>query len=257
MDIYAILGGVATGVIYALIFVGVVGGFLFWFLYLRHFKNKMIIRLLTAGKDVVFIKKFRKIQKVGTAPRYELLFPKQQGLPKYAPVAPKDSIDLNAKGGFLIEVWLDNQGMFTYIKNEFANPETGEKKIEYTQHEKLSNGTFTYIKNDKSDLNKRIAIDTADKEFYSEGYRETIARYSTQSWMKEHGMFLIGVGTFLIIIVMLLIYWGDITKPGADAASSAASAAESMDSAMGKMDSWLSKMGLTESKPDDGRPPPD
>jgi hypothetical protein len=148
--------------------------FICWFF---SFKHTFIVRSITSTKDIVRVDKFKIKKQKGKA---EVL--KLRNLNCKAPIPPDAAIDYDKKGRYLVEAWRDENGVFTYIES------------------RRNKG-----------LGARDPITTDDKDFYAQEVADA-HKYDSKDWKQNLPLYF-SIGSFLVVALCLMIFWGDIMAP--------------------------------------------
>ena len=109
------------------------------------------------------------------------------------PIPPSSAIHLTSKGKYSVEAYYLPEGEFKYV---------------------MDNGC------DKDNLVNFEPLDTADREFYASEMREA-EQYRQKDW-KDYILPLAGVVTILAVLIVMLVFWEDIAKPGITIVNTAA-----------------------------------
>ena len=120
------------------------------------------------------------------------------------PIPPPEAIHLTNKGKYSVEAYYLPEGEFKYV---------------------IDGGC------DSSKLTNFEPLDTADREFYVAEMREA-EQYRQKKWMDY---ILPAAGLFVIfgVLVVMLVFWEDIAKPGITISETAAQTAVTQDHTMG------------------------
>lgn len=158
-------------------------GVIIWFIWFtRQFKHKIVLRKKTKGDtDLVISTTYRYVTPKGEPEKIQLWYKK-----KYKPVPPEEAKDFTAKGSEFCEGWLRDTGEIDYIEATDKND----------------------ILDDETALN---IISTDDKEFYANAHFEAtrLKRKNFLTLLTEN----IGVIALVLIFIITLAFWEEITAP--------------------------------------------
>lgn len=186
-----IRAGVTQGVNWILlillfIFLAVI---VFFIVQILTFKHKFRVRQVVNGRKIVIDDKAREyIDKEDKNTYWQLLKLKQK-----IPIPPPEAIDIDKKGKKVVEAYQNSTGEFSYIND----------KAEVKSFEPLT-------------TNQRLLLINQIKKAQSR---------KTQSW-KENLPQMVFAGAVVIILVSMMVFWGDIAAPALSAGSQMQTIAE-------------------------------
>lgn len=182
----------------------VVGGVIL-FMFIARFKHKIRIREVVHNKKICIDDKFRKLTDRDGNVWFQCLKTKMK-----LPVAPADVIDTDTRGRMVVECYTNASGDYSYIidrgniKNipteilEIKDISTRKKKvIEWRDANNIVDSFQPLTTNQRTLLITQI--------------RKAEARRTT-SW-KDHIVMITSIAALVILVVSLMIFWGDIAKP--------------------------------------------
>ena len=187
----------------------VIFGILFFIFFVKQFKHTMILKKLTAnGRKIFYFDKFREFMDADKVIWWQLL-----KLKRTIPVGPAEVIEPNSKGKMVVEAYLTPTGDIIYSKDEcksldppdtimqIKDPKAREKKIQEWQEEhRIVSANQPYTTN-----HRLILINQ---------HKKALAR-RTKKW-QDYILPIAGIAAVTILVVCLMIFYGDIAKPVLD-----------------------------------------
>lgn len=174
-----------------------------WALYVFSFKHHIRIKEVVNGRKIIHDDKFKiKVDPDGTAwfrlKKFRALIPQ----------APEEAIELDSKGRKVVEAYKLSSGEYIYAKDiseplpEDIDSITDQEKREKRIKEWTKSRTAVDAYQPLTTKQRVILISQIKK---AQGRRK-------KSW-KEQLPMLVGLGALVILVVSLMIFYGDIAKP--------------------------------------------
>jgi len=195
--VFGVTGGIWSFV-QILILAIIIGLIIVYIVFLLQHKHRVRVRIVVGGKTLVFDDRAKEIKDKEGVLKWKLLKRKH-----CLPVPPKEAIHLTNKGKYSVEAYYLPEGEYKYA---------------------IDNGV------DEDNLTHFEPLDTGDREFYASEMREA-EQYRKKDW-KEFLLPLAGVFSVLIILILMLVFWEDIAKPGIQIVDKAAEIAAEQQKTM-------------------------
>jgi len=177
-------GQIWTGFIWLLIMLVVIA-IVVWWLWMRQFNKKVRLRVLTGTKKIIRDYKAREIVVHGVKYWMILKNPVMLWKGDLLPVPPSDAIEISAKGQMIVEAYFTELGEYQFIEDKgAANIRTGKDFMPLTTNQRLMLIDQCVKANSKRPLN----------------------------WT-EHIPAIAGVTGLVIMIIVVFVFWENITAP--------------------------------------------
>ena len=190
----------SVGLMDALVFWGMitfiailVGGTFFFFIYKGTFKHTLIKRKLTNDRKIIEKVMFREMVG-GVMPMWQVykgLFSRPEKIPR----APPEALEITPNGKMFVEAYWTQEIGYQYIQDK---------------------GISKYDTDALKDSFK--ALSTNQRLLYMNEIKEIQARKGEGGFWEKHGMTLVAVSAVVMILILLMVFWGSITEPTLEAA---------------------------------------
>lgn len=163
--------------------------------YLTRFKHRMLTELVTGGKNVMSIKKFREVKKK-EGMKWQVL-----GTWQYFPPAPAECIKTTSKGSMFCELAYTSDGNY-----QWKNKRIDLKALKY-----VNNDT------DEMVIKPEETFTTIDRQWFIEELRLAEARRKAPSWLAQHGATMAIGFMFLMALGILIFGAEEMFRPALEA----------------------------------------
>lgn len=166
-----------------LLCVGLFGVALWFIMFKLQFKHTFIIRELANKRKILSVDKFRVFKDKRTGVEWFQLW----GMKDRVPVAPNRCIEITKKGKMLVEAYRTPTGEYIYIKDETSDV-------------------------DNLDENDNFKPITTSQRVIQFHLFEGKMKHKRKTW-KDLIIPIVGIFALTIIVISLMVFWGDIAKP--------------------------------------------
>jgi len=176
---FGVTGAIWT-IIQWIIVVTIIGVIIGVVVMILRYNIKVRVREIIGGKTRIIDERAREVKDNEGVLKWKLLWRKH-----HLPIPPPEAIHLTNKGKYSVEAYYLPEGEYKYVMDNGVDIE------------KLSNFE---------------PLDTSDREFYASEMREA-EEYRQKSW-KDYILPIAGLMTILAVLIVMLVFWEDIAKPG-------------------------------------------
>jgi len=194
---FGVTGAIWT-IIQWLIVLTIIGVIIGIVVMILRYNIKIRIREIIGGKTRIIDDRAREVKDNEGVLKWKLLKRKH-----CLPIPPPEAIHITHKGKYSVEAYYLPEGEYKYV---------------------LDNGV------DVSKLSNFEPLDTSDREFYASEMREA-EEYRKKNWT-DYILPIAGIITIFGVLVVMLVFWEDIAKPGITITSTAAGVAEQQHETM-------------------------
>jgi len=189
-------------IILALAIVGGLGYYIFW---LMQFKHKFRVKEVIHGRKIIIDDKARELKSKDGNLFWQLLKTKVK-----LPVPPSEAIEVDNKGRKCVEAYKLESGDFIYSKdlNEAKDLPDEIKKIKNLDERRVA--VESWIK-EQGAIYSREPLTTSQRMILINQIEKAILK-KTKKW-QDYLMPIVAIGSVVIIVVSLMIFYGDMGKP--------------------------------------------
>lgn len=203
----SVAGAVDSSFTVVLIILGlaVVGGLGYYIFWLMQFKHKFRVKEVVHGRKIIIDDKARELRSKDGGLFWQLLRTKIR-----LPVPPAEAIEVDNKGRKCVEAYKLESGDFIYSKdlNEAKDLPVEIKAIKNLDERR--NAVEQWIK-EQGAIYSREPLTTSQRMILINQIEKAVLK-KTKKW-QDYLLPIAAMGSFVIIIVSLMIFYGDIAKP--------------------------------------------
>ena len=222
MDMVELIAYILIGLIFIAIIV-------FWFWNMLRYKHIVRIKEVINGRRIVKDDKARDYKDAEGVTWWRLAKEKDKEK-RLLPLPPSQAIELNYKGKKVVEVYRTESGEYIYLQDTGAVAEIppdlykkipkefnlihdkDERDIKVNEWKKETLKTW---RNEKGVIAAYDPLTTAQRIALIHNIRKAEIRRG-KSWSENLPLF-VGIGAVVILVISLMVFWGDIAKPTLDA----------------------------------------
>ncbi len=190
------------GLIIALV-LAIVGGLLFYIFSMSKFKHKFRIKEVINGRKIVRDDRARDYKTKDGVIYWRLLKRKEN-----IPVPPPEAIELDSKGRKCVEAYRLETGEYIFIKDV---SEVIPRKIIEIENEKKREEEIKKWAKDKTVIEAFQPLTTKQRLIMINQIKKAQER-RTMKW-QDYILPVVGIGAVVILVVALMIFYGDMAKP--------------------------------------------
>lgn len=219
-DVGSITGGIFNVLLLVIVLVLAIVLIVF-FVFIRKFKHKFRIREVINGRKIIRDEKAREVKSDDGVIYWQLLNSRV-----YVEIPPSEAIDVDFKGRKCVEAYRVETGEFVWAVDNaqmkeppadlFSKPPKDVLKIEeeVVREQGLKEWRQKVLKEWQKKNNIIAAfqpLTTKQRLIYINQIKKAYAR-RTKPW-QEYILPIVGIGALVILVVSLMIFWGDLAQP--------------------------------------------
>ena len=185
--------GAMKSILLWLVLLVTIGAVIGVIIFILRYNIKFRVREVIGGRTRIIDDRARQVTDNEGVLKWKLLKGKT-----CVPIPPAEAIHLTNKGKYSVEAYKLPEGEYKYVMDNGCN---------------------------KDKLTNFEPLDTADREFYASEMKEA-EQYRKKDW-KEYILPIAGIVTIFGVLVVMLVFWEDIAKPGITIVEKAASISQS------------------------------
>lgn len=207
---------------------GAIGAVLFFVMTMAQYKHKFTVKKITGGKLIVIHDKAREIKNANGVSCLKLWKMKETSpMPPDEAILPAQKKSLFGGLSWSLEAYRTSTGTYTYIKDNLVDHiEELNTQIQKFELNKDPKGLKLAIEEKANFLESLQPLTTNDRQFYVNELAE--AHRNKKKKMSEMILAATPIIAVVIILVSMIAFWGDITKPSIDMASKTNAAIEQL-----------------------------
>jgi len=180
-------------------------GLIYYIYFVSQFKNKMIIKEVVNGRKVINFDKYREFTDSEKVPWIQLYKNKSR---LQAP--PPEAVEINKKGKKVVEAYKTETGEFIYAK-DIADVKDVPDDILKIKDEKEREAKIKEWRKDNYVISAYQPLTTKQRLILINQIKKAMLRQKKQ-W-QDYILPVAGIMALVILVVALMIFWGDIAKP--------------------------------------------
>jgi len=201
-----IMAGLDIGFIAAVIFIVIffVGLMIFVILYKNSFKHKIRIKDVINTNKIINDDNFKEFKEKDGTTWYKLFRSRIK-----IPIAPPEAIETDSKGRKVVEAYRLGLDEFIYIKDK--NMSIPKELLEIKDTKERKEKIEKFLKDNPNTINTMEALTTQDRVLLVAQLKKAEEKKS-KKW-QDYLLPITGIAALVIMVVALMIFWGDMAKP--------------------------------------------
>jgi hypothetical protein len=189
----------------ALIILGFIGVWAWIYFYISKFKYKFRVREIINGRKILFDDKAKEFKDSDGVSYWKLLKRKD-----IVHCPPADAVDIDSKGHKSVEAYRTSSGEYVYIKDLGQIAEAPKEVTDIQDPKKRGEALIKWKKDNEVD-DVFFPLSTNQRLLYITEIKKAMMR-RTKKW-QDYILPIVAIASLVIIVVSLMIFWGDIAKP--------------------------------------------
>lgn len=198
-------------VLYIIVIVGAICGLLYFIYFTLQFKHKFRIREVTNGRKIVYDDKAREYKDKEGVLWWQLLKTRHK-----LAVPPPEVVDIDSKGKKVVEAYLTPEGGIIWAQDNCKLQEVPTEIINILDKVEREKQTEQWRKKNNI-INAFQPYTTKQRLIYIDQHKKAQSKFQTK-W-QDYIIPVAGIGSLLVIVISLMVFWGDIAKPVLDSQS--------------------------------------
>lgn len=180
-----------------------IGGLFLYISFIGQFKHKIRIKDIAGGRKIIFDDKFREVKKKTGEVHWHLYKRNER-----CPIAPSQAIELDTRGRKVVEAYRIGTGEYIFAVDKCSNEI--EEIMNLTEERERQNKLSKWKKENKV-IDAYQPVSTNQRVMLINQIKMAQSR-KTKRW-QDFIMPVVGIGACVILIISLMIFWGDLAKP--------------------------------------------
>ncbi len=232
--------GVVSIIFWVLIAGAIIAGILIWIAYMRSFKHKIRVRVVTSDRKYIVDDRFRIMKDEEGIQWWQLRNRKHK-----IPIAPAEAIEISAGGIMCVEAYFTQEGEYVFPADNISGKNiSGTAGAVYTeqkaaptkkspfaflfpQRQEAPHGKYIYMRDGNKTIDSFQPLTTKQRLILVNQYKKAYAR--KQNKFLENLPQIASIAAVVIILLMVFMFWEDITKPSLKAQESMAGIAKTQE----------------------------
>lgn len=208
-----IFGGVdaAINLIWILLLLAVLGGFIFFLYTTSLYKIRFRVRVVIHGRTIVMDDKAKEYKD-----KYGGIYLKLFKLKDKIPMPPPEAVEVDHKGRKCVEAYKLAPDQYIYAQDKAKVMSIPDKITQIEDWDKRQ-AAIEKWKKDNELVDAFQPLDTNDRISITNQVTQAQLK-KTKKW-QDYILPVVGIGACVIILVALMIFWGDLAKPVLDQGS--------------------------------------